>query len=453
MTKKTLCLTVAILITLTLFSFEPNKAKAQDKTSMFTNNWPQWRGLYNTGAAFKGNPPTEFSETKNVKWKIEIPGKGHATPIVWGDQVIIQTSIPTNKKPENAPSQPAQAARGGMPSGPKAEFIHQFVVISVNKNTGKINWQTVVKEEFPLEGTHELGSWASNSPVTDGEFIYAYFGSRGLYCLDFNGKVIWGRDFGQMEIAMNFGEGSSPAVYKDKLFIQWDNEKPSFIYAIDKKTGKDVWVKEREEKSSWATPLVVEVNGKAQVITAASKKVRSYDAETGDIVWELSGLTGNVIPDPIYSDGIVYLMSGFRGTALKAVDLAKAKGNITGTGAVLWEYNQDTPYTPAAVLMDGKLYFLRNNNGILTCLDAKTGKPYYSNQKIETIGTLYSSPTGANGKLYIAAQGSVTVIKAGAEYSVLANNPIDDNFHASPVVVGDQLFLRGFKNLYCISEK
>lgn len=452
MTKKTLCLTTVILITLTLFSFEPNKAKAQDKTSMFTNNWPQWRGLYNTGAAIKSNPPTEFSETKNVKWKIEIPGKGHATPIVWGDQVIIQTSIPTNKKPENATAQPA-AAQGRMPSGPQAEFIHQFVVMSVNKNTGKINWQTVVKEEYPFEKTHELGSWASNSPVTDGEFIYAYFGSRGLYCLDFNGKVIWERDFGQMEIVMSFGEGSSPVVYKDKLFIQWDNEKPSFIYAVDKKTGKDVWVKGREEKSSWATPLVVEVNGKAQLITAASKKVRSYDAETGDIVWELSGLTGNVIPDPIYSDGIVYLMSGFRGTALKAVDLAKAKGDITGTSAVLWEYNQDTPYTPAAVLMDGKLYFLRNNNGILTCLDAKTGKPYYSNQKIESIGTLYSSPTGANGKLYIAAQGVVTVIKGGAEYSVLSNNSIDDNFHASPVIVGDQLFLRGFKNLYCISEK
>jgi outer membrane protein assembly factor BamB len=446
MIRKTLF--AAVLLT-TMVLFQTSHTNGQDKPSFFADNWPEWRGIYNTGAALKGNPPIEFSETKNVKWKIEIPGKGHATPIVCGDQVIVQTSVPTSKRPENVPAQSSQKSMGG----PKAEFVHQFVVISVNKNTGKVNWQTVVTEEYPQESTHELGSWASNSPVTDGEYIYAYFGSRGLYCLDFTGKVIWSRDFGQMEKVMSFGEGSSPALSKDKVFVQWDNEKPSFIYAVDKKTGKDVWVKERDEKSSWATPLVVEVNGKTQVITAASKKVRSYDAETGDIVWELSGLTGNVIPDPIYSDGLVYLMSGFRGTALKVVDVAKAKGDITGTSAVVWEYNQDTPYTPAAVLMDGKLYFLRNNNGFLTCLDAKTGKPFYSNQKLESTSTLYSSPTGASNRLYIAAQGVVMVIQAGAEYKALANNPLDDNFHASPVVVGDQLFLRGFKNLYCISEK
>jgi outer membrane protein assembly factor BamB len=167
----------------------------------------------------------------------------------------------------------------------------------------------------------------------------------------------------------------------------------------------------------------------------------------------MTGLTGNVIPNPKYANGIVYLMSGFRGTALKAVDVAKAKGDITGTPAVLWQYDKDTPYTPDGMLMDGKLYFLRNNNGIFTCLDAKTGKPYYANQKIESVGTLYSSPTGANGKIYIANEGVVTVIKAGEQYSVLATNTVDDKFHASPVIVGDLLILRGFRYLYCFSEK
>jgi len=425
-----------------------NQSFAQAKPSDFSTNWPEWRGLYNTGAVHGGNTPVEFSETKNIKWKIEIPGKGHATPIVWGNQIIIQTAIPTDKKGESAGGgQSSQMAPN------KTDLIHQFTVMSIDKNSGKVNWKTVVKEEMPQEKTHELGSWASNSPLTDGENIYAFFGSRGLYCLDMNGNVKWSRNFGQMDIVASFGEGSSPAIYKDKVFIQWDHQQKSYMYALDKNTGKDVWTKERDEITSWATPLAVEVNGKGQIITSATNKVRSYDAETGDIVWECTGMTRNVIPNPMYADGICYLISGFMGTALKAVDLAKAKGDITGTSAILWEYNQDTPYTPAALLMDGKLYFLRNNNGVLTCIDAKTGAPLYSKQKVEGINTLYSSPTGNNDKIYIAATNVVDVIKAGAEFSILAQNKLDDTFEASPVIVGNDLLLRGAKYLYCISEK
>lgn len=439
---------LTILCFLALFTFSANRTQAQPTPSDFVNNWPEWRGLYNSGNAPNSNTPSEFSETKNIKWKIEIPGKGHATPIVWGNQIIVQTAVATGKKVEKADTgQASQMAPN------QTDLIHQFTVISIDKASGKINWQKVVKEELPAERTHELGSWASNSPVTDGENIYAYFGSRGLYCLDFKGNVKWERDFGQMEIVASFGEGSSPAVYKDKIFVQWDHQQKSYLYALDKKTGKEAWTAEREEITSWATPLVVEVNGKAQVITSATNKVRSYDAETGQVIWECTGMTRNVIPNPIYADGILYLMSGFRGTALKAVDLAKAKGDITGTAAILWEYNQDTPYTPSGVLMDGKLYFLKGNNGIITCLDAKTGKVLYSNQKLDGITNIFSSPTGNNDKIYVAATGVVDVVKAGGEFSLLAKNTLDDTFHASPVIVGNDLFLRGFKYLYCISEK
>jgi outer membrane protein assembly factor BamB len=298
-----------------------------------------------------------------------------------------------------------------------------------------------------------LGSWASNSPVTDGENIYAFFGSRGLYCLDMKGNVKWDRDFGQMEIVASFGEGSSPVVSKDKIFVQWDHQQKSYLYALDKKTGKEAWTAEREEITSWATPLVVEVNGKAQLVTSATNKVRSYDAETGQVIWECTGMTKNVIPNPMYADGILYLMSGFRGNAVKAIDIAKAKGDITGSGVVLWEYNQDAPYTPSPVLMDGKLYFLKGNNGIMTCLDAKTGKPLYSNQKLDGITNIFSSPTGNKDKIYVAATNVVNVVKAGAEFSILAKNTLDDTFEASPVIVGNDLFLRGAKYLYCISEK
>ena len=436
-----------------IFSLLFLDTNGQVTASAYDNNWPEWRGYHNTGAALKGNPPADFSETKNVKWKIDIPGKGHATPIVWGNQIIVQTAVPTAQKPADAAGDESETEERSWMTANRAQNIYKYFVISVDKNTGKINWQTEVNEEFPLESTHELGSWASNSPVTDGENIFAYFGSRGLYCLDFNGNVLWSRDFGQLEKHMSFGEGSSPAVCKNNVYVQWDHEGQSFIYAIDKKTGEDAWVDKRDEPTSWSTPLLLNVNGKTQVITSATTKVRGYDASTGDVIWECSGLTRNVIPNPVYADGILYVMSGFRGNALKAIDLANAKGDIDGTDVILWEHNENTPYTPCPVLMDGKLYFMRTNNGFLSCLDAKTGEVYYSSERLDGISTLYSSPTGAGGKLYIVAGGVVNVIKAGPEFEIIAKNTIDDDFHASPVVIGDELFLRGFTKLYCISEK
>ncbi len=442
--KKSICLLTLLSIFSALFL---TNVQAQAKVADFATNWPEWRGLYNSGAAPSGNTPIEFGETKNVKWKIEIPGKGHATPIIWGNQIILQTAVPTDKKGTKSDD-------GGSAMAPnQTDLIHKFMVISVDKTSGKMNWQTVVDEEMPEERTHELGSWASNSPVTDGENIYAFFGSRGLYCLDFQGKIIWKRNFGQMDIVASFGEGSSPAIYKDKIFIQWDHQGQSYLFAVNKKDGTDAWKDERDEITAWATPLVLDVNGKGQVITSATNKVRSYDAETGEILWECTGMTRNVIPSPMYADGILFLMSGFRGNAIMAIDLAKAKGDITGTASILWEYNQDAPYTPSPVLMDGKLYFLKGNNGIMTCLNAKDGKVLYSNQKVDGITNIFSSPTGSGDKIYIAGTGVVDVVKAGAEFSLLAKNTLDDTFEASPVIVGNSLFLRGSKYLYCISEE
>jgi outer membrane protein assembly factor BamB len=330
--------------------------------------------------------------------------------------------------------------------------VHDFKVLLIDLNTGKTIWEKTVTRELPEENTHNLGSWASNSPCTDGEHIFAYFGSRGIFCLDFNGNIIWQKDFGQMMKNMSFGEGESPYLYKDKLFIQWDHEGESFVVALNKNTGEEIWKAQRDEKTSWATPLVVEVNGKPQLVTVATNQIRSYDANTGDIIWTSTGMTRNCIPNPLYADEILYVMSGFRGSALQAIDIAKAKGDITGTPAILWTYNQDTPYTPSPLLMDGKLYFLRANNGFLTSIDAKTGSVIYSKVKLEGISDLYSSISGANGKIYIASENICLVIKAGDQYEILSSNKIDDNFHASPVIAGNKLILRGFNSLYCFSE-
>jgi outer membrane protein assembly factor BamB len=430
-----------ILFTSAEFSFAQNSGM---------NYWPQWRGPLGTGTAIKGNPPVEFSETKNLKWKTDIPGKGHATPIVWGNKIIVQTAVSTNEK---APQAPEGAGEGSRMAPNQTDKIHEFFVLMVDRNSGEILWETMVTREWPQENTHDLGSWASNSPCTDGEHIYAYFGSRGLYCLDFDGNILWKKDFGQMEKHMSFGEGSSPYLYGDKIFVLWDHEGDSFLYAMDKTTGEIDWQVERDVNTSWSTPSVVEVNGRPQVITTATDDIRAYDFETGDVIWHSSGLTRNVIPNPIYHDGILYAMSGFRGSAMQAIDISKAKGDITGTDAILWEYNEHTPYTPQPVLMNDKIYFLRVNNGFMSCIDAKTGEIYYSRENLEDIGTLYSSPTGVDNRIYIAAENVVMVISAGETFEVLASNEVKDNFHASPVIVGNDLILRGFDSLYCFSEE
>jgi outer membrane protein assembly factor BamB len=430
-----------------IFLLTGNYSHSQEN---YSEQWPQWRGPLNTGSALKGNPPVEFGESKNLKWKTEIPGKGHATPVVWGDKIIVQTAVATG---EISPDAPETAGEGSRMAPNQTNLIHEFKVLLVDRNNGNILWETLVTREWPQENTHELGSWSSNSPCTDGEKIYAWFGSRGIYCLDFDGNILWKRDFGQMQKHMSFGEGSSPYLYNDKLFILWDHEGESHIFALNKNTGETEWQAERDERSSWSSPFVVEINGQIQVITSATTQVRAYDYRTGEVIWTTTGLTRNVIPNPIYADGILYVMSGFRGSALQAIDLKKAQGDIAGTNVVLWTYNQNTPYTPQPVLLDGKLYFLRVNNGFLTCLDAKTGQPYYENERLGDISTLYSSPTGVTDRLYIAAENVVMVIKAGEKFEILASNPVNDNFHASPVVVGNELILRGFKSLYCFTEK
>ncbi|HZH72738.1 MAG TPA: PQQ-binding-like beta-propeller repeat protein [Mariniphaga sp.] len=413
-------------------------------------NWPQWRGTGNTGAAEKGNPPIVFNENHNLKWKTELPGKGHATPIVWGDRIIIQTAVPIK---ETTPETDAGISERSHMSPNQTNKVHDFKVLLINRNNGDILWEKTVVSEHPQESTHVLGSWASNSPCTDGDKIYAYFGSRGIFCLDFEGNILWQHDFGQMQKHMSFGEGSSPYLYNDKLFIQWDHEGASCIYALNKHTGEILWQQPRDVGSSWSTPLVIDVEGNLQVITTSTDLIKAYDYYSGETIWTASGMTKNVIPNPVFAEGILYAASGFRGSALQAINIKTAKGDITGTDAILWTYNQDTPYTPQLLHLNNRLYFLRVNNGFLTCLNAKTGEPYYSKQNLKGISTLYSSPTGVHDRIYIAADKTVMVIKEGDEFEVLATNHLDDNFHASPVIVENELILRGFKSLYCFSEQ
>jgi outer membrane protein assembly factor BamB len=407
--------------------------------------WPQWRGPYATGVSKTADPPIEWSETKNVKWKVEIPGRGSASPIVWGDRVFVLTAVPAG-----ASGAEAHAPQGGR----KPRQTHKFVVMALDRKTGKVAWERTAREWVPNEGSHpDNGTYASSSAITDGRYVYAFFDSAGLYAYDMDGTLIWEKDLGDKQMRNEFGEGCTPVLHGDRLVIVWDHQGPSFITALDKATGKELWRTERQEIDTWATPLVVEHGGRAQVVTSGMNKVRSYDLETGKVVWEGPGLTMNPIPSPVYEDGIVYATSGFRGNSLRAIRIADAKGDISSTPAQVWSLDHDTPYVPSPLLYGDLLYLLKSNNGVLTCLDAKTGERIYGPERIEAVPNVYASPIGAGGRVYVAGrEGTTAVLEAGRSFKVLATNTLEDGFDASPVAVDKELYLRGRKYLYRISE-
>jgi len=429
--------------------------------------WPQWRGPAATGVAPHGNPPVTWSESKNIRWKIEPPGIGHATPIVWGDRVYVQTAVKTDTKakPEELAKRPpppkpsgrrSRRGRGGrnwMGTVPPTH-IHKFILLAIDRRTGKTVWQRTLCEELPHERLHRDASQVSNSPVTDGQRIFAYFGSRGLYCLDMQGKVIWEKRLGKMRTRNSFGEGSSPALHDDTIVVNWDHEGQSFIVALDKETGKQRWKIDRDEQSSWATPLVVAVGGIPQVVTSATNRIRSYDLRTGKLVWQCGGMTINVIPSPVSGNGLVYAVSGYRGNALRAIRYADAKGDITDSDAVAWKYDgPGMPYAPSPLLYGDVLYSLDRNRSVLSCFDAKTGQKHYTRQRLEGMVGGYVSPVGASDRVYVLDRsGKTAVIKRGPKFELLASNAVDDRFTASPAVVGKEIYLRGRRYLYCIAE-
>lgn len=442
-------------------------------TAAAVENWGQWRGPLGTGEAPKADPPTKWSATENIKWKVKIPGRGTGTPIVWGDQIFIQTAIPTGKKVAEVPITvagpilagqqqrpgPGEGNRrrgggggGGFGRSEKPTEEHQFVILSIDRKTGKTLWQQTARQEVPHEGHHQDHYFSSASAVTDGEQVFAYFGSRGLYAYDMKGNVQWSTDFGDMTTRNNFGEGNSPALHGNTIVVNWDHEGEDFVVALNKKTGEELWRQGRDELTSWSTPLIVKHEGQEQVIIAASKNVRSYDLKTGKMVWECSGLTGNVIPTPIYHDGMVYVTSGFRGAALLAIRLGRS-GNLDDTDSIAWKHNKGTPYVPTPVLYDGKLFFSASNNSILSCFDARTGKPLFEEQRLEALGGIYASLTAANNRIYVVGRnGTTAVIKNSDKLEVLATNELGEKIDASPALVGKELFLRSHEHLYCIAN-
>ncbi|MEO7676560.1 MAG: PQQ-binding-like beta-propeller repeat protein, partial [Verrucomicrobiota bacterium] len=288
---------------------------------------------------------------------------------------------------------------------------------------------------------------------TDGEHLFVSFGSRGLFCFDLDGKLKWEADFGKMQTRNSFGEGASPALHGNTVVLNWDHEGDDFVVGLDKRTGKELWRTPRDEPTSWATPLIVEYAGKAQVIVSASGKVRSYDLANGTEIWSCAGQTANVIPSPVSDGKVVYVTSGFRGHALQAIQLGRT-GDLTGTDAIIWSHNKSTPYVPSPLLVEGLLYFVSDNNGAVSCVDAKTGKANFEAERLAGIFGIYASPVASKDRVYVLGRdGACVVLKRGPKLEILATNKLNDNTDASIALAGNQLFIRGHENLYCIEGK
>lgn len=446
----TVCLRLGILLVMFVQS-SAVFTTAADFADERQSNWHQWRGPMATGVAPTGDPPIEWDQSRNIKWTVEIPGQGKSTPIVWGHRIFVTTAVNTGKVVEGAVKPEDQPQRQFGIKFPNTLF--RFVVLCLDRKTGKILWEQTAVEELPHEGHHGDNSHASASPTTDGRFLYVSFGSRGVYCYDLEGRPQWQKKLGNVSTRLSFGEASSPVIHGDVVLLTRDNETDSRILALDAKTGETQWEAKREEVSAWATPIVVEYDGRTQVITNASRRVRSYDIADGKVLWECGGQVANVTPSPVLFGSHVICMSGYRGSAALSLPI-NATGDITNSDSIAWKFDRDTPYVPSPLLYDDMLYFNKLNNGILTLLDAKTGKPILEQTRLQGLSNIYASPVGAANRVYfVGRDGATLVLKKSATLEVLATNKLDDLIDASPAIAGRQLFLRGQKHLYCIESR
>jgi outer membrane protein assembly factor BamB len=421
---------------------------AADGVADSNRYWPQWRGPLGTGVAKDAKPPVEWSENKNIRWKTELPGNGHSTPIIWGDRIFLTAAIPYGDA-----LRPRYSDAPGRHDNLPVTHHHKFVVLAVSRRDGNIIWQRTVHQGIPHEGGHYTASLASNSPVTDGELLFAFFGSHGLYCLNLDGELQWKKDFGKMQSKHGHGEGSSPALHGNTLVINWDHEGRSFVVALDKRNGNQRWKLMRKEVTSWATPIVIDCKGSPQVVISGTSRVRGYDLATGRIIWECGGLSANIVASPVAANGRVFVGSSYEKRALLAIRLEGARGDITGTDHVVWKRMRGTPYVPSPLLYGDSLYFLTHYQGVLTRVNAKTGENQPGPFRLSGIRNVYASPVGAADRVYITDRnGTTQVITNDDKPSILALNRLDDSFSASPAIAGQELYLRGQRNLYCITE-
>jgi outer membrane protein assembly factor BamB len=417
-------------------------------------NWPQWRGPDGSGISNEKNLPAEWSPTKNIKWKTPIAGRGHSSPIVWGKYVFLTTAV------EGEAVSGAKAAKHLIdgkewvhPDSIGADRKHTFKVVALNRDSGKILWETVAWEGTPYDNRHRKSSYAASTPTTDGKMVYAFFGTEGLYAYDYNGKLAWKAQLGNLA-TLGMGTAASPILYENLVIVQCDedNGEASFIVALDKKTGKEAWRTPRTKiQVSWSTPLLVRTPKRAELIASGTEYVISYDPATGKELWRHKGLESNAIPSPVANSEMAYLVAGFPAKITLAIKLG-GSGDLTGTPSVAWKYAKGTAYVPSPILYGDYLY-LTTDRGILTAIDAKTGEVKYEGGRIPIPATFTASPVAFEGKILMTSEdGDTFMVKAGPQHQIIGTNSIGEAVYASPAIADGHIFIRGEKNLYCIGS-
>ncbi|XZE19500.1 PQQ-binding-like beta-propeller repeat protein [Pirellulaceae bacterium SH449] len=437
------------------------------------SQWPNWRGPYGNGTSLTAKPPVSWDANTNIAWRIRVPGRGSSTPLVWGDQVIVLTAEEigpeSNFEPEflDLDTEPIILSNFGIPQSvsrsrakeqdqynesqklTRATQRLRFLVVSYDLSTGSKRWETEVLRQLPHEPCHFTNSFSSSSPLTDGEHIYAFFGSRGVFCLDMNGNLKWRFAQGRMQTIGSFGEGASPALFENYLIVPWDHEGESCLIALNARNGYLQWKTYRPEGTNWATPVVVEHNGKRQVIVSG-KTVRSYKLETGELLWACPGQTEQAIPTPLVHNDLVFVTSGLRGWACFAISL-EANGPVgENSEFVRWTLKKNTPYVPSPCLYDNKLFLFSENSKTLTVIDPASGQLLKEPIRLYAMGDVFASLGGADGKLFVTDTTGRTQVYDTETLELLSENTLGESINASLAFVGDSILVRTMEHLICI---
>jgi outer membrane protein assembly factor BamB len=418
------------------------------------SNWPQFRGPGASGVTDENGLPDSWNTSQNIIWKIDIPGNGWSSPVVWEDKIFVTSVL----RDESAKPPQKGLYFGGNQLKPPTD-VHRWMVYAIDWKTGKVLWEKQAYKGPPPSTRHAKNTYASETPVTEGERLYVYFGNLGLFCYDLGGKELWSRKWDSYPTTFGWGTASSPVLYRDRLYVQNDNQKHSTLKALDTKTGQEIWVVDRDELGNWATPFVWENDRRTEIVTCGSKKVRSYGPD-GKLLWELRGMSSIDIPTPVAQFGMLYVSSGYILDKKRPVFAIRpgAAGDIslkedeTSNAFVVWSQKQAGPYNPSPVVYGDFLYVLYDQ-GFLSCYDARTGKEVYKRERLGGAKAFTASPWAYGGKIFcLSEDGDTFVVAAGPKFKLLGKNKLDEMCMATPALARGSLIIRTFGHLYRIGQ-
>ncbi len=424
-----------------------------------SNDWPGFRGRDAGVAPDHPDLPDSWSETENVVWKVDIPGLGWSSPVVWDDHVFVTTAISAAEEP-----QPVKGLYDPGDAHGKTDAVaaHRWMVYDIDLNTGQVRWETELRATIPTIKRHLKASFASETPVTDGERVYVYFGSIGLVAaLDTTGDVLWTQELGAFNGHQEFAPAASPVLHQNRLYVVNDNTTESFLVVLDATTGEQVWRVRREETENWSTPLVWENDLRTEIVITGRQKVRSYSLD-GEVLWELRGMTGNVAPTPFAKNGLVYLSSGYPGSSVRPVyavrpggsgDISLRSEDAVDTPYIAWFQPLLGTYVTSALVYD-EVYYTLLDRGMLLAHDAQTGEEVYGRKRLKPGSGFTASPWAYNHKIFVLSEdGDTFVVQAGPKFEILGTNSLNEMALATPAVAGGNLIVRTQSTLYCFSKK